>query len=250
MPDLVLTENADGCATVTMNRPDARNALSWELIEALEQAVVAVGHDVTAGAVRVVILAGAGKAFCAGMDVKAVMSDPDGMRRALRGLARVMRSIRLLPVPSIARVQGAAIGGGCGLMVVTDYTVTHPEAKIGYPEVGLGLSPAVVAPWLIRKIGAGRARAILLEGQMLSGRKGLDLGLVTHLTDRDRVEREADELAARLAAGSPEALATTKRWLNELEGHLSDELVQRGADLSADVLAGPEAQSRLRERFG
>ncbi|MHC4710180.1 MAG: enoyl-CoA hydratase/isomerase family protein, partial [Planctomycetota bacterium] len=76
-----------------------------------------------------------------------------------------------------------------------------------------------------------------------------DLGLVTHLTERDRVEREAVELSARFAAGSPDALATTKRWLNELEGHLSDELMQRGADLSADVLAGDEAQARLRARF-
>jgi methylglutaconyl-CoA hydratase len=250
MPDLVLTEIADGCATVTMNRPDARNALSWDLIEALEQAVEAVGRDVSAGAVRVVILAGAGKAFCAGMDAKAMMSDPAGAQRTLRGLARVMRLIRLLPVPTIARVQGAAIGGGCGLMVVTDYTVTHPEAKIGYTEVSLGLSPAVVAPWLIRKIGAGRARAMLLEGQMLSGREGYDRGLVTHLTEHDHVEQEAADLSGRLAAGSPDALATTKRWLNELEGHLSDELMQRGADLSAEVLASPEAQSRLRARFG
>ena len=249
MPDLVLTEIVDGCATVTMNRPDARNAVSRDLIEALEQAVEAVGHEVSAGAVRVVILTGAGKVFCAGMDFKAMMSDPAGMRRTLRGLARVMRLIRLLPVPTIARVQGAAIGGGCGLMVVTDYTVTHPEAKLGYLEVSLGLSPAVVAPWLIRKIGAARARAMLLGGQMLSGREGLDLGLVTHLVERDRVEREAAELSARFAAGSPDALATTKRWLNELEGHLSNELTERGADLSADVLAGDEAQARLRARF-
>jgi methylglutaconyl-CoA hydratase len=250
MPDLVLTEIADRCATVTMNRPDARNALSWDLIEALEQAVEAVGHDISAGAVRVVTLAGAGTSFCAGMDLKAMMSDPAGMQRTLRGLARVMRLIRLLPVPTIARVQGAAIGGGCGLMVVTDYTLTHPEAKIGYLEVSLGLSPAVVAPWLIRKIGAGRARAMLLGGQMLNGREGFDLGLITHLVERDRVEPEAVELSARFAAGCPNALATTKRWLNELEGHLTDDLMQRGADLSADVLASPEAQSRLRHRFG
>ena len=248
MPDLVLTEIADGCATVTMNRPDARNALSLDLVAALERAVEAVERDVNAGAVRVVILAGAGKAFCAGMDVKAVMSDPAGMQQTLRGLARVMRLIRLLPVPTIARVQGAAIGGGCGLMVVTDCTVTHPEAKIGYPEVSLGLSPAVVAPWLIRKIGPGRARAMLLEGRMLSGREGLELGLVTHLAQRDRLETETTTLSARFAAGSPEALATTKRWLNELDGS-PGVLGERGADLSAEILAGDEAQTRLRARF-
>ena len=250
MPDLVLTEIADGCATVTLNRPDARNALSGDLVTALEQAVEAVGRDVADGAVRVVILTGAGSVFCAGMDLKAMMSDPPGMQPTLRALARVMRMIRLLPVPTIACVLGAAIGAGCGLMVVTDYSVTHPDAKVGYLEVGLGLSPAVVAPWLIRKIGAGRARAMLLEGQMLSGREGFEVGLVTHLAERGRLEAETTRLSARFAAGSPDALATTKRWLNELDGHLSDELVQRGADLSADVLASPEAQLRLRNHFG
>jgi methylglutaconyl-CoA hydratase len=250
MPDLVLTEIADGCATITMNRPLARNALSLELIEALEQALETAGRDETAEAARVVILAGAGKAFCAGMDLNAVISDPPGMRRMLRGFSRVMRLIRLLPVPTIARVQGAAIGGGCGLMVVTDFTVTHPEAKIGYPEVSLGLCPAVVAPWLMRKIGPGRARAMLLEGQMLSGREGFELGLATHLAERDRLETETAGLAARFAEGSPQALAATKRWLNELEWPMGDDLVQKGADLSADILSGPEARSRLRARFG
>jgi enoyl-CoA hydratase/carnithine racemase len=249
MPDLVLTQVTGGCATVTMNRPGARNALSRDLVEALEQAIEAVGSDAATAAVRVVVLAGAGNAFCAGMDVKAVMSDPPGMQRMPRGLSRVMQAIRLLPVPTIARVQGAAIGGGCGLMAVTDFSVTHPEAKIGYPEVGLGLCPAAVAPWLVRKIGPGRARAMLLEGQMLSGREGFELGLATHLADRDRLEAVTTKLAARLAEGSPPALAATKRWLNELDGS-SSVVGEKGADLSAEILAGAEAQARLRKRFG
>ncbi|MHC4130248.1 MAG: enoyl-CoA hydratase/isomerase family protein [Planctomycetota bacterium] len=248
MPDLVLTEIADGRATVTMNRPGARNALSPELVEALEQAIEAVGRDVATHAVRVVTLGGAGEAFCAGMDVRAVMSDPPGMQRMLRGFSRVMQAIRVLPVPTIARVQNAAIGGGCGLMIVTDCAVTHPEAKIGYPEVSLGICPAAVAPWLMRKIGPGRARAMLLEGQMLSGREGFELGLATHLTDRDRLEAETTELATRFAEGSPQALAATKRWLNELD-ESAGVLGEKGADLSAEILAGPEAQARLRKRF-
>ena len=250
MSDLVLTEIADGCATVTMNRPEARNALSGDLIDALEEAIEGIDGGAPAAAPRVLILAGAGKAFCAGMDLKAVTSDPPGMRRTLQGLARVMRRIRGLTIPTIARIQGAAIGGGCGLMVVTDLAVTHPESKIGYPEVGLGLCPAVVAPWLVRRVGPGRARALLLEGQTLSGRQGFEMGLATHLTGRDRLEAETAALAADLAGGSPPALAATKRWLDELEGPLDDELIEKGADLSADVLAGPEAQSRLRARLG
>ncbi len=249
MPDLVHFDVTAACATVLMNRPEARNALSVDLIEALDEALDRVDAEARAGRIRVMLLGGTGEAFCAGMDLKAVMSDPPAMRRALHGLARLLSRIRALSVPTIARVQGAAMGGGCGLMVVTDFTVTHPEAKVGYPEVSLGLCPAVVAPWLIRKVGAGRARTMLLGGQAISGAEASDLGLATHLVRRERLEPAAAELAAELAEGSPAALATTKRWLNELEGPLDEAQAARGADLSADVLAGPEAQSRLRARF-
>ncbi len=247
MSDIVLTNVTDGIATVTMNRPGARNALSLDLIDALAEAIEAVERDAT---VRALILAGAGKAFCAGMDLKGVMADAEGMRRMLQNFSRVMRRIRRLPIPTIARVQGAAIGGGCGLMVVTDFTVTHPQASVGYPEVSLGLCPAVVAPWLMRRIGSGRARAMLLAGGTITGREAAELGLATHLAKRDRLDLEPAELARRLAEGGPHAIAATKRWVNELDGSLDDEVFERGAKLSADVLASSEAQSRLRARFG
>ena len=250
MPDLVLTDITDHCATVVLNRPDARNALSLELIEALSDAIGSVQRGCEAGTVRAMVLGGAGKAFCAGMDLKAVMSDPPGMKRMLRGFAGVLRRIHELPVPTIARVQRAAIGGGCGLMVVTDFAVTHADALIGYPEVSLGLSPAVVAPWLIRRIGAGRARAMLLQGHTVSGKVALDLALATHLAERGAVDDETQQLARTMVQGSPIALTTTKLWLNDLDGSIDDATLTRGADLSAEVLAGPEAQGRLRARFG
>jgi len=246
VPDLVLTDITDGCASVTLNRPEARNALSLELIEALGVAIDSIRLGCDAGTVCVVTIGGSEKAFCAGMDLKAVMSDPPGMRRMLLGFSGVLRCIRELPVPTIARVQGAAIGGGCGLMVVPDFAVTHAEARIGYPEVSLGLCPAVVAPWLIRRIGAGPARAMLLEGRTVTGTEAFELGLATHLVGRDEVADASGELARTLAGGSPAALATTKKWLNELEGPLDESILERGATLSADVLAGPDAQARLR----
>ena len=111
MPQLVRTTIKDGIATVMMDRPDARNALSAELIDDLAAALGIVERDRD---VRVLILAGSGPVFCAGMDLKEVMADPAGMRGVLHGLSRVMRRIRRLPIPTLARVQGAAIGGGCG----------------------------------------------------------------------------------------------------------------------------------------
>ena len=202
-----------------------------------------------AGDVRVVVIAGAGKAFCAGMDLRGVMDDPVAMGDMLRDLSRASRALRRLPVPTIARVQGAAVGGGCGLMVVTDFAVTHPEAKVGYPEVDLGICPAVVAPWLVRKIGAGRARTMLLAGGTMTGEAGFEAGLATHLCAADRLDATVSDLAGRLAAGGPNALATTKRWLNELDGSMDDAVLDRAAELSAQIIAGAEAQERLRKAF-
>jgi methylglutaconyl-CoA hydratase len=189
--DLVLLDvDGDGIATVTLNRAEKRNALSLELIEQLNRTIERVAADER---LRVVILAGAGESFCAGMDLRGVLADPAGMGRMLHGLSWALRRLRRLPVPTIARVRGAAIGGGCGLMVVTDFTITHPEARVGYPEVSLGVCPAVVAPWLVQRIGAGRARALLLAGGTMSGAEGHELGLSTHLAAA--AEREATALA-------------------------------------------------------
>lgn len=242
MRPAVTTSASNGVVTVTLDRPEARNALSRELISALDAAVDAVARDVSA---RVMILAGAGRSFCAGMDLKAVRSDPAAMGEMLRTLSRVSRRIRRLAIPTIARVQGAAIGGGCGLMVVCDFAVTHPEAKVGYPEVDLGICPAVVAPWLVRRIGAGRARAMLLAGGTMSGIDGHAAGLATHLVAQESLDSGTQELARRLVAGGPRALAATKRWLNHLDGSDEDAVLDRAADLSAEIIAGDEAQSRL-----
>jgi methylglutaconyl-CoA hydratase len=234
-------------ATITLQRPEKRNALSLELIEDLARALDAVeAHR----ELRVMILAGAGPSFCAGMDLRGVIDDPALMGRMLSGLSMAMRRIRRLPVPTIARVQGAAIGGGCGLMVVTDFAITHAEARVGYPEVSLGVCPAVVAPWLIRRIGPGRARALLLLGGTMSGAEGHQVGLATHLAPLAELPAATDRLATQLVQGGREALAVTKRWINTLDGSLEDEVLDRSAELSARVIAGEEAQIRLRRVMG
>ena len=236
-----------GIATFLLDRPDARNALSLEMIQEMS---VALERVEAMEGLRVMVLAGAGKSFCAGMDLKAVQDDPKRMGAMLRQLAAFNTKLRRLAVPTIASVQGAAIGGGCGLMVVCDFSVTHPEAKVGYPEVDLGICPAVVAPWLIKRIGNGRARAMLLAGGTLSGEEGYAHGLATHLVAREDISETVSKLSEALCAGGPNALAVTKQWLNELDGSLDDETLQRGADISAELIAGEEAQTRLGRLFG
>ncbi|MFM7050891.1 MAG: enoyl-CoA hydratase/isomerase family protein [Planctomycetota bacterium] len=240
---LVRTTAAHGIVTLELARPEARNALSRELIAELGAAVDAVSRD---GSARVLVLGGEGRSFCAGMDLKAVADDPVAMGDMLRALSRTSRAIRRLPIPTIARVQGAAIGGGCGLMVVCDFAVTHAEAKLGYPEVDLGICPAVVAPWLMKRIGAGAARAMLLAGGTMSGDEGFRRGLATHLVAETELAVTAQQLAERLAKGGPNAIAATKRWLNELDGSMDDAVADEAAEISARIIAGDEAQSRLR----
>jgi methylglutaconyl-CoA hydratase len=240
-----ITEH-ENIVTLTLNRAGKRNALSAKMIDALHAGLDEIEKN---DSMRVLILAGEGQAFCAGMDLKGVIDDPIAMRAMLRGLAKVSKRIRTLPVPTIARVQGAAVGGGCGLMVVCDFAFTHPEAKVGYPEVDLGICPAVVAPWLIKKLGAGKARAMLLAGGTISGTQGFEAGLATHLCSIEDLPTAVDAFALNLAAGGRDALATTKRWLNELDGSLDDAVLQKAADLSADIIAADEAQSRLRPLY-
>ena len=130
-------------------------------------------------------------------------------------------------------------------MTGCDFVVSHPDAKLGYPEVDHGICPAVVAPWLVRKIGGGRARALLLSGGTITGQTGFDIGLVSHLVAREEIDQTVDRLVERIARGGANALAVTKRWLNQLENANLEEELGQGADISADVLAGPEAQERL-----
>jgi methylglutaconyl-CoA hydratase len=249
MSELVLRHGiAEGIVGIRLARPESRNAMSPGLIDALEAAVAATAVDESA---RVCVLSGEGRSFCAGMDLKAVAADAAAMGGMLRALSRVSRSIRRLPMPTIARVQGAAIGGGCGLMVVCDFAVTHASAKLGYPEVDLGICPAVVAPWLVKRIGAGPARAMLLAGGTMSGREGFERGLATHLVEEEGgLDAAVAALAERLSAGGPLAMRETKRWLNELDGSLDDEVLAESAEISARIVTGEEAQSRLRRLWG
>lgn len=237
----ILTSQSDATMTITLNRPDVRNAMSTLLIDELERSIIEAGKSEA----RTLVIEGTDPCFCAGMDLKTAGSEPTAMREMLHGLARVMIAIRNLEIPVIARVQGAAIGGGCGLMTACDFAITHPDAKLGYPEVDHGICPAVVTPWLVRKIGAGRARALLLMGGTITGAHALEIGLVTELAPREQLGEAVEALVERLAKGGRSALATTKRWLNEVEGSKLETELARGADLSADVLEGPEAQERL-----
>jgi methylglutaconyl-CoA hydratase len=242
-------ETVGGISTLTLNRPDARNALSLDLLASMHQILARVNPAET----RVLVITGAGKAFCAGMDLKAVLADETGRQAhgLLSSLAEFCLKLRSLPVVSIAAVNGAAIGGGCGLSTVCDFSITYADNKMGFPEVDLGVCPAVVAPWLVRKIGAGRARAILLRGGLMSGAEAHATGLVNEcVATREELDGAVQALVKKLVSGGPAALAATKSLLNQLDGSLDAAIAMHSADLSASVLRTTEAQAMLRAKLG
>lgn len=248
MDDLAILEAHDGVARLTLHRPEARNALSLELIKAVRARVRELAGQDT---VRVCVVTGAGRAFCAGMDLKAILDDPDAPAALLRSIAELTIELRALPMVTVARVNGAAIGGGCGLMCVCDLALTHADAKLGYPEVDIGVCPAVVAPWLVERIGPGAARRMLLTGGLLTGAEAFERGLVTGVVATlEDLDGAVDELVGRLAGAGPRALRATKAWLNETGADAQADLVRRGALISAEVIADPAARLALKRAFG
>ncbi|MBX3364737.1 MAG: enoyl-CoA hydratase/isomerase family protein [Phycisphaeraceae bacterium] len=232
--------------TLTLNRPKVHNALSIELLADLRLRLAEVASEPP----KVLIVTGAGRSFCAGMDLKQVLARPEAPLELLSSLSRCLLALRALPSVVIAKVNGAAIGGGCGLTCACDFAVTFESNVMGFPEVDLGVCPAVVAPWLARKIGHGRAREVLLLGGTFDGRRAKELGLVREAAaDRTMLDAAVDSLAKTIATGGAMALRETKALLNTLDGSLDADLAQRAAERSAAVLATEEARVSLQRRL-
>lgn len=251
MSELARLDVDGAVATLRLNRPEQHNALCVELLDALHARMDEVERLNEA---RVLVVTGEGRSFCAGMDLKQVVIARSGdvglPLRLLSSLGELTLRLRRLPMVTVAHVNGAAIGGGCGMTCVCDIALTHEKAKLGFPEVDLGLCPAVVAPWVVRKVGPGMARKILLTGGLIRPFEAQRVGLIDTLAETpEALSDQVRTTAERLATGGREALAATKSLLNRLDGSEDAELISRGAELSASVLSTPEAQRVLQERL-
>jgi methylglutaconyl-CoA hydratase len=209
---LVVTEEYE-VRTITLNRPERRNAMTPEMQEELIRAM----EEAVASACRVVVFAGAGEAFCSGLDLAALqgMNDKTAEEHtadAMR-IARLFRTLYELPKPTIAAVHGAAIAGGTGLATLCDFTLAAAGAKFGYTEVRIGFVPALVSAFLTLQIGEKRARELLLTGRLFSSEDALGLGLVNEVVEAGGLTGRVVELAEVLKANSPESMAATKRLL-------------------------------------
>ena len=202
-------------ATITLNRPDKRNAISYELIDDLLAAL----NEVAESSARVLILTGAGKAFCSGMDLESLKAlvgrSPEQNVKDSEVMAQLFRSLYDFPRPTIAAVNGAAVAGGCGLATLCDFTLAVPEAKFGYTEVRIGFVPAIVSIFLLRQVGEKHARDLLLTGRIIGAEDAYRIGLVNEIVPAEKLRERARELAIQLMENSPASLASTKRLLSE-----------------------------------
>jgi len=222
MPYQTLQLTCDsGIATITLNRPEKRNAISFELIDDLLRAL----HEVEKSDALILILTGAGKAFCAGMDLadlKALLGrTPEQNIEDSRTMARLFRALYEFSKVTIAAVNGPAIAGGTGLALLCDFTLAVPEAQFGYTEVRIGFVPAIVSTFLLRQTGEKYARDLLLTGRIFGADEGVRMGLINEIVASENLMPRARELAGQLVQNSPNSLRAAKKLLSQ---HAREEL--------------------------
>lgn len=233
----ILVEESESIRTITLNRPERRNAMTpemqTELISALE--------DAASSSCRVLVLAGAGEAFCSGLDLSALQAMQEKSAAEHRvdaeRITRLFLSLYELPVPTIAAVHGAAVAGGAGLAFLCDFTLATPAAKFGFTEVRIGFVPALVSAFLALQIADKRSRDLLLTGRFFDAEEAYRLGLVNEIVVPEELTQRVQALADLLMANSPESLKATKLLMVQ----------QNKAWLEAAVAAALEANALSRE---
>jgi methylglutaconyl-CoA hydratase len=242
----------NGVRVITLDRADKRNAMTPEMFTRLRKAVGEVGDA------RALVLGGEGAVFCGGFDLKMCLDVPGTLRTLLIELSAVIGELRMLDIPVLIAAHGAAIAGGCALLGAADHVVTNDDAKLGYPVVKLGVSPAVSGPFLRRLVGDGRCRERLLDVELVSGKEAARIGLVSESMARaEDVPARAIEVAGALAAKPGIGVREMKRWLREVEdadarargfADAADE-AQRALRASLSIAGEAEERERLGAMF-
>ena len=237
----------DGVARVTLNRPELRNAFDDALIAQLTKAFVEIGKD---SAVRVMVLAGNGPAFCAGADLNWMKrmsgySYEQNLADA-KGLAEMLATLDRLPKPTIARVHGPVFAGGTGLVAACDIAVGTPEAKMCLSEAKLGLSPATISPYVLRAMGEREARRYFLTAEVFDAQEAFRIGMLSLLVKENELDSAVDGLVKHLLAGGPEAHAKIKALIRTVAGRRPDDaLVAETARQIAEIRGSPEGKEGI-----
>jgi methylglutaconyl-CoA hydratase len=244
---MLLVEKKDGIARVTLNRPELRNAFDDSLIAGLKKAFEEIGND---DAIRVMVLAGNGPAFCAGADLNwmkrmAGYSYEQNLADA-QGLAEMLSALDRLPKPTIARVHGPAFAGGTGLVAACDIAVGTPEAKFCFSEAKLGLVPSTIGPHVMRAIGERAARRYFLTAEVFGAEEAERIGLLSILVPSHELDSKIDSFTKELLAGGPEAHRKIKQLIRSIANRpLDDALVAQTAKSIAEVRVSPEGREGI-----
>jgi methylglutaconyl-CoA hydratase len=235
-----------GILTLTLNRPDKRNALNIEMIDLLHSALERADLD---GEVRVVVLRGAGKDFCAGADLDELLASAErtlaeNEASALK-LGALFARLRDLPKPVLALVQGRALAGGAGLATACDLILAGSSAQFGYPEIQRGFAPAMVMALLRRIVGEKIALDLALTGRTLSADDARVAGLITRVVPDQKLEAEGASVARQFAGLSPSALGLSKRLFYELDGLSLEEGIAMGARVNAVARGTPDFRNAI-----
>jgi methylglutaconyl-CoA hydratase len=235
---------------LTLNRPDVRNAFNEQVIAELIAWAAAARDSAARRDLRVVVLAGAGKGFCAGADVtwmsKTVhYTEEDNLRDAM-AMSRMFAALNELPVPVVGRIHGAALGGGAGLAAVCDIVVAEERAIFGFTEVKLGILPAVISPFALAKIGRSAARELFLTGARFSATRAREIGLVHEVVTAGELDATVARYVQELLAGGPEAIAAAKALIPQVWGHTVDAAMPVAAAAIAGRRVSREGQEGLR----
>lgn len=234
MTDNILIADHAGVRRITLNRPQVHNAFDDALIAELSDALGAAGHDAT---VRAVVLSGEGASFSAGADLNwmrgmASAGEAENREDSLR-LASLMRTLQYLPKPTIARVNGAAYGGGVGLIACCDIAIGVDSARFGLTEVKLGLVPAVISPYVIHAIGLRHARRLFLTGELFDATTAQSIGLLHRCVPAEQLDETVDATLALLAKAGPVAQAEAKQLALRMAGATEEDAEQIDRDNAA-----------------
>ncbi len=244
---LVLDRRDDGVCVISLNRTDIHNAFDDRLIRDLTACLEGLGAD---DAVRAVVLTGKGRSFSAGADLNwmrrmAGYGEADNLADA-RDLAKLMKTLNELPKPTIAKVNGAALGGGVGLVCCCDIAIANDQAMFGTTEVRLGLIPSVIGPYVIAAIGARQARRIMLTGERFGAVEALRIGLVHQVEAADALDQAVEAVLGHLLASGPRAIEAGKALVHDLSMRpITPEIVDETAKRIARLRATPEAKEGL-----
>lgn len=245
---MIRYESSGGVAEVVLDRAAKKNALTPEMAEGLVRGIERAAVD---DAARCVLVRGEGDVFCAGFDLKMCFDEAGTLESLLRDLSAAVRAMRRCAKPVVVAAHGAAIAGGCALLGGADYVVTESGAKLGYPVVILGISPAVSAPTLERSVGKGAARERLLEPRVFGGAEALRMGLAHECAgDASACVARARAVARGFASKPPAALEVTKGWMNEVDGTDRDGEFGRALDASLSLVGSDEERVALGAMWG